>query len=125
MLWSRLAYEAIYDNCLSLVQCVAGARFLLSAIRLWGGVWLGLLIALPFMCLMATATSLAGGAMGIVQPAGVERPLFAKGSSVHPGRMVPRTLRMPAVLRPCVCTHLIHHLRSDASVAVQVISALD
>jgi phosphoribosylformylglycinamidine (FGAM) synthase PurS component len=47
---------------------------------------LGLIIALPFTFVVAAATSLASGAMGIVQPAGVERPVFTNGSSVHPGR---------------------------------------
>ena len=50
-----------------------------------GRLWRGLLIALPLICLMAAATSLAGGAMGIVQQAGVERLRSHNRSSVHPG----------------------------------------
>jgi hypothetical protein len=50
-----------------------------------GRLWRGLLIALLLICLMVAATSLAGGAMGIVQHAGVERLCLHNGSSVHPG----------------------------------------
>ena len=50
-----------------------------------GRLWRGLLIALPLICFVVAATSLACGAMGIVQHAGVERLLLHNGSSVHPG----------------------------------------